>query len=113
MKVSRRDFAKGAALLPVMLSATPAVAETQPALAPALQAEAEARIQWILGKYGSRFTDEQKADIRRIITGSMGGYEALRAYPLDNAVEPATTFEPKRSARKRPERVTTNRKAQS
>jgi hypothetical protein len=88
MSVSRRDFA--------LLALTAGAAATVPALGelPATppSAEAEARIAAILGRYGSRFTEEQKADIRRLITGAQEGLEAMRAYPIDNAIEPATTF---------------------
>ncbi len=71
--------------------------------------EAEARIAAILGKYGSRFSEEQKADIRRNITGNQQGLDAMRAYPLDNAVEPATLFRVYRNDR-RPKRPVSHRR---
>ncbi len=98
MSVSRRDFA----LLAFTAAAMPAMGETPAAATP--NAEAEARIAMILGKYGSRFTDEQKADIRRLITGAQEGLEAMRAYPLENSVEPATLFRPYRNT-SRPKKV--------
>ncbi|HET7434550.1 MAG TPA: hypothetical protein VFN10_07555 [Thermoanaerobaculia bacterium] len=125
MNVSRRDFTITAALA-LLSSGAAGVASAEnppaakpageapaaPTLSPALQAEAEARIQWILAKYGSRFSDEQKADLRRIITGSMGGFEALRAYPLDNSVEPATIFRPYRSTKRRPSKIVTHERGE-
>lgn len=101
MSVSRRDFA----LLALTAAAVPALGGT--AAAATADPEAEARIAMILGKYGSRFTDEQKADIRRLITGAQEGLEALRAYPLDNALEPATLFRAYRNT-SRPKKVGTH-----
>lgn len=104
MSVSRRDFAvlaATAAALPI-LGETPATAPPAPA-----NPEAEARIAMILGRYGSRFDDAQRADIRRLITGAQEGLEAMRAYPLDNSVEPATLFRVYR-APARPKKVKTD-----
>ncbi len=89
MTVSRRDFAL-LALTAGAVATMPAGAEIPLAAPPS--PEAEARIAAILGRYGSRFSEEQKADIRRLITGAQEGLEAMRAYPLGNSVEPATTF---------------------
>jgi hypothetical protein len=105
MTVSRRDFAR-LAVAATATTAMPSLGET-PAATPAAtsaNAEAEARIAMILGRYGSRFTDAQKADIRRLITGAQEGLEAMRAYPLDNSVEPATLFRPYRNT-SRPKKV--------
>ena len=87
--ISRRMFA----LLIGAAAAASAAGQTapEPNVAPP-NPEAEARIAAVLGKYGSRFTEEQKADIRRNITGNQQGLDAMRAYPLDNSVEPATLF---------------------
>jgi hypothetical protein len=95
MSVSRRDFARlalAAAAVPAVAN-VPAFAEIPAATATATpNPEAEARIAMILGKYGTRFTEEQKADIRRLITGAQEGLEMMRAHPLDNSIEPATLF---------------------
>jgi len=113
-KLSRRDFARGAALaaataavLPHDLLAQqektaakpPETPPEKPKLSPELQAEAEARIQNLLRKYGDRLTDDQKAEIRKVITEGMSGVEKLRAFPLDNSDEPATVLHLVRSAR--------------
>jgi hypothetical protein len=91
--ISRRAFVvalSGAA------AASAAVGQNKPAgeapAAPQISAEAEARVQLILGKWGARLTDSQKVDIHRVITGGQPGFDAFRAYPLDNSVEPATLF---------------------
>ncbi len=113
-KFSRRDFARNAALaaataavLPSDLLAQeqktapkqPPKSDEKPKLSPELQAEAEARIQNLLRKYGDRLSEEQKAEVRKNITQSMEGVAKLRAYPLDNADEPATVLHLERSAR--------------
>jgi hypothetical protein len=101
MSVSRRDFAR----LAVLAAAAPALGEMpEVPRATTPGAEAEARIAMILGRYGSRFTEAQKADLRRLILGAQDGLEAMRAYPLDNAIEPATVFRVRRPSA-RPKKV--------
>ncbi len=111
--LSRRDFARTAALAAATAAVVPAdlIAQEQetepkqppaparPKLSPELQAEAEARIQNLLRKYGDRLTDEQKAEVRKNITEGMEGVAKLRAFPLDNADEPATVLHLARSVR--------------
>lgn len=98
-KMSRRAFARNA------IVATAAVA--LPNVAPAAEKEAaanpevEARIQWIFTKYGSHLNDEQRADIRRIISSGQSGVDDMRKYALDNADEPAEPFRPYRKAAKK------------
>jgi hypothetical protein len=88
-KVSRREFvvatAVAAAAGMAQGSETP-----QPAAAP--NPEVEARIQWIFTKYGARLNDEQRADIRRLLSSGQSGLEAMRAFPLENSDAPATRF---------------------
>jgi hypothetical protein len=112
-KFSRRDFARTAALAAATAAVLPAelIAQEQktapkqpppekkPKLSPELQAEAEARIENLLRKYGDRLNDDQKAEVRKNITEGMEGVAKLRAFPLDNADEPATVLHLVRSAR--------------
>ena len=89
--ISRRSFARLAAVavaIPNIAAAQP----PQPAPATKSDPEVEARIAWILGTYGSRLNDEQRADIRRIIASGQSGVEDMRKYAVDNAVEPAEPF---------------------
>src|SRR5258708_30908273 len=58
-------------------------------LSPASQAEAEAKIQNILRKYGSRLNDAEKADVRKSVLSQQESIEKLRAFPLENWDEPA------------------------
>ena len=111
-RISRRDFARRAALAAATVTAlprelfarpetTPPRAEApsppaalqageEPKLSPESRAEIEARIEAIFRKYGPRLSEEQKAEIKRLARELQKPLEALRAYPLDNANEPAT-----------------------
>ena len=118
-KISRRAFARdaivaatAAALLPSAIAQTqpppakstpaqPKPPDNPPALSAASQAEVDARVQWITTKYGSRLSDEQRADIRRIIAGGQSGVDAMRKYDLENAAGPAEPFRIYRKAAKR------------
>jgi hypothetical protein len=63
-----------------------------PKLSAEAVAEAEARAAEILRRYGTKLTDEQKADIGRLAREAQAQLEPLRAFPLDNHDEPATAF---------------------
>ena len=90
--VSRRTFARDAVLVAGAAAVMPeAIAKAVP---PPANPEVEARIQWIFTKYGSRLNEAQRADIRRLVTGGQSSIDAMRAYPLDNSVSPATPFKP-------------------
>jgi hypothetical protein len=62
-----------------------------------LSPEAEAQLNSLLNKYGGKLSEEQKADVRRLIGQAQKTSETLRAYPLDNSDEPATIFRVYRS----------------
>ena len=94
-RVSRREFVVAATALATLGGGQTAAAQTQPSegkVAPADAAEVESRIEWIFRKYGARLNDEQRADIRRIITTGQASIDAMRAFPLDNSTAPATRF---------------------
>ena len=61
-------------------------------LSPAAQAEVEMKAASIFRKYGDRLSDEQKADIRRIMAESQEGLEKMRAFKLENGDQPADAF---------------------
>ena len=102
LAISRRDFARRAAVaaaaaacLPGELLAAHSISPASPLqqqvdekLSPEGLAEVEAKIQAIFRKYGSRLSDAQKADIRRLVTESQKPLELMRKFPLDNADQP-------------------------
>jgi len=59
-----------------------------PKLSPESQAEVEARIQSVFALYGSRFSDAQKGDIRRLATEAQRSLDRLRAFATDNGDGP-------------------------
>ncbi len=86
--------------------ASPAAPAQQPAgmpkLSPASQAEVDARVQAIFSQYGSRFSEEQKADIKRLCAEAQPPLERLRAYALENGDNPALYLKPLVEREKRP-----------
>ena len=101
-EISRREFAAiiaaGAAC--VALPATPVQASVSAELhqanaqanASSRSPEAEAQYQALIGKYGPRLSDEQRADIRRLIDQGQKSTLSLRSFQLNNADEPANVF---------------------
>jgi hypothetical protein len=65
-----------------------------PKLSPESHAEVEARIQTILSQYGTRFSDAQKADLRRLCSLAQPPLDRLRAYALENGDGPALYLKP-------------------
>jgi hypothetical protein len=105
MRISRRDFAKAvgatvgaAALLPRSTRADesvkpPGAAAPPPTkLGPASQAEADARVQMIVGRYGARLSPAERADIARQSHDAQEQLDKLRAFVLEVGDEPAHTF---------------------
>jgi hypothetical protein len=121
--ISRRAFARGAAVvsaacmvpasaLPVHgLTPEPPFEQSADAhsLSSESQAEAEARYQTILGIYGSRFSETQKAELHRLCFLAQGPVDHLRAYALENGAGPALYLKPLVEREKRPEAAAANR----
>ena len=61
-------------------------------LTPRGRAEVEAKVANLFRKYGDRLSDEQKADIRRIMAETQQGLDKMRAFPLENGDQPADSF---------------------
>jgi hypothetical protein len=59
-------------------------------------AEVDALLGLIERRYGERLDARQKADVRRILEGIVGGVRALRAAPLAASDEPYPPFLPHR-----------------
>jgi hypothetical protein len=123
--ISRREFARRAAIVSAV-SIVPAraiPAETSdlepreaqvpgtPVLSPESQAEAQTRYQGILALYGSRFSDAQKTDLRRLCFSAQEPLDHLRAYKIENGDGPALYLKPLMEREKKPEAVATSRAA--
>lgn len=61
-------------------------------LSASAQAEVEMKVASIFRKYGDRLSDEQKADIHRIMAESQEGLEKMRAFKVENGDQPADAF---------------------
>ncbi len=115
--ISRRQFARRAALVSAAASFTPATlfhAEAlvspspaqqppnAPKLSPESQAEVDSRIQAILTQYGNRLSDAQKTDIRRLATEAQPPLDRLRAYVTENGDGPGLYLKPLMEREKKP-----------
>ncbi len=125
--ISRREFARRAAIVSAVSmvppGALPAHASApESSLAPFAdkhslspksegEAEAEARYQAIISVYGSRFSEAQKADLRRLCFAAQEPLDRLRAYSLDNSDGPALYLKPLVEREKKPEAAGTPRSA--
>jgi hypothetical protein len=100
--ISRRDFAHtlglvaGAALLPRSATAEETnQAKPKPAppkLSAVAQAEADARVQLIVARYGARLSPSERALVTRLSNEMQPVLDELRAYALDWSDEPAHIF---------------------
>ncbi len=122
--VSRRAFARQAAMISATASLAPAslvpaalatgshnssghvfahaapleeheqLPENFPKLSPAGQAEAEARYQLVMSRHGARLSEEQKKLTRTLCLFGQPGLERLRTYSLSNGDVPALFLRP-------------------
>ena len=112
MRISRRDFARtigvaaGAALLPSRARSdekpkpgAPPPPPPATKLSAASQAEADARVQMIVARYGARLSPAERADLARLSSDTQQQLDRLRAFPLDFADEPAHIFRAPRRRR--------------
>lgn len=127
--ISRREFARRAALASAVASIAPAaaVAAGRPPVGPAIaqdppppapaqqnpmpnapklsvesQSEADARFQAILVLYGSRFSAEQKNDLHRLCAVVQPSLDHIRAYKIENGDGPALYLKPQYEREKKP-----------
>jgi hypothetical protein len=107
--ISRREFARRAAFVSAAATLAPSnllnaesvaapLPPQLPANAPKLsaegQAEVDSRIHSIFGQYGSRLSDPQNADIRRLATEAQPPLERLRAFTTENGDGPGLYLKP-------------------
>lgn len=113
--LDRRQFTLGAAAAATTALLRPAEALTQAKttesvaeldkktrdamakLTPQARAEVEMKVASIFRKYGDRLSEEQKADIRRIMAETQDGLEKMRGFALHNGDQPADAFHAYRS----------------
>ena len=105
--ISRREFGRRAAIV-TAASLVPASALASdsavavplqqtpgaPVLSPESQAEAEARYQTIVNLYGSRFSEAQKADLRRLCFAAQPPLDRLRSFAIENGDAPSLYLKP-------------------
>jgi uncharacterized protein YaaN involved in tellurite resistance len=109
-KLTRRDFARGVTLaamtsvVPLTHAAASDATQQNSAQAAQLSPEFEAQFQAIIRRYGARLSEEQRADIRRLLDQAQKTSEALRSFQLENSDEPATIFHPYRPEKSTPAR---------
>jgi hypothetical protein len=107
--LSRRVFTQRAALLsatatvvpvgmmlPTAMSAVTSeqVQESLPKLSPEGQAEADARFQLVLSRYGNRLSEEEKRSIKTMCYSLQATLARVRTYPLKNGDGPALFLKP-------------------
>jgi hypothetical protein len=103
--ISRRDFTRQTALaaatvacLPGELLARPLRTlppppqETEKKPSPETQAEADAKMEALLRKYGARLSEAQKKDLNRLVIEGQKPLEAMRAFSLDNSDQPGNVL---------------------
>jgi len=115
--ISRREFARRATLVSAAASLAPSnlltpdsvaarlptqQAANAPKPSPEGHAEVESRIQSIFAQYGSRLTDSQKADIRRLVTETQPTLDRLRAFATDNGDGPGLYLKPLMERERKP-----------
>jgi hypothetical protein len=115
--LSRRQFAQRAAMLSAtaslvsaevivpQASAASPVQNTQdsPKLAAESEVEVESRYQHILSLYGSRFDEEQKANLKRMCVELQPSLERIRSFKLENGDAPALYLKPLVEREKKPQ----------
>jgi hypothetical protein len=123
--ISRREFARRAAMVSAAASLTPGNllgSEPQPAprpqqvsnspkLSPESHVEVESRIHSILEQYGSRLSKDQKADIHRLATEAQPPLDRLRAYAVENGDGPALYLKPLMEREKKPAQAVSTSKS--
>ena len=108
-RLSRREFAHRAALLSATASIVPAgimlptgafrsaaaqLPEKLPKVSAEGQAEADARFQMVLGRYGSRLSEEEKRSVKMMCFSLQNTLEQVRGYPLEIGDVPAVFLKP-------------------
>lgn len=107
-RISRREFARDAALVAATISivptellaqtaktanpAKPPIPPEEEGLSVAAKAEAEMSYTALLSKYGDRLDSDQRKDAHRLLMQQQKSIEAVRSYRLENHDEPAAVL---------------------
>jgi hypothetical protein len=93
-RLSRRGFARRAALAVAVGSSKDAAAVPQPQaqvpLDTADQAEVDAKFANVVRQYGSRLSDEQKTRVRGVLGRHQRMLARVRSFTIENSDPPAT-----------------------
>ncbi|OLC92842.1 MAG: hypothetical protein AUH86_17965 [Acidobacteria bacterium 13_1_40CM_4_58_4] len=73
-----------------------------PKLSAESQAEAESRIQVVFAQHGSRLSDAEKADLRRLANEGQAVLDRLRAFATENGDGPGLYLKPLIEREKKP-----------
>ena len=104
--VSRREFTRRALGTACLLAYPPGAAAAPespqpsqapanvPKLSPESQSEADSRYQAIISQHGDRFSDVQKADLKRLCVFAQPPLDRIRAYAVGNGDLPALYLKP-------------------
>ena len=103
--LSRREFAQRAALLSATASLVPAEAilpasaiasqaQSAPKLSAEGQTEADSRYQQIVGLFGNRLDEKEKARIKTMCAELQTSLDQVRNFPLKNGDAPALYLKP-------------------
>ncbi len=97
-RISRREFARGSALAAASAACLPgALAQESsvqmplpgPALSAEGQTEVDIKVSAILRQYGTLLSNEQKLDVRRLLTDRQKPLDAMREFITENWDQPA------------------------
>ena len=105
-RMSRREFARGGALVVASAACLPAAIvsdaaaaaqtpATEPALTTAAQAEVDAKVSAVIRKYGQILSDAEKLDVRRLLTEGQKPLEQMRSFAvtgIDNSDQPGNVL---------------------
>jgi len=119
--LSRRQFARRAAVLSASASLVPAEAmlpaslapqtpQSSPPLSPEGQLEADSRYQQILTLYGTRLDEAQRANIKKMCNELQPALERIRKFNLENGNAPALYLKPLVERDKKPQPAATAKK---
>jgi hypothetical protein len=100
--LTRREFATVALLTgaAATLAATTSTAAplqsaaTPPPLSSVSQSESTLRLQTVLSLNGSRFSEDQTADLKKICNSTQTSLDHLRSYKTENSDDPALHLKP-------------------